>query len=89
MTNPAVAVYVRLSQDRDGTKTSTKRQEADCRAVAKARGWKVAKVYTDNGVSAFNGSAATGTPRAVMRHMSMRVATRPTLMWLEPSRNGS
>src|SRR3954471_7617514 len=30
------------------------------------------------GVSAFSGSAATGTPIAVMRHMSIRVATRPT-----------
>jgi site-specific DNA recombinase len=52
-----VAIYSRLSLDRDGTKTSTKRQEADCRAVAKARGWKVAKVFTDSGVSAFNGKA--------------------------------
>src|SRR3954453_10924676 len=41
------------------------------------------------GVSAFSGSAATGTPMAVMRHMSIRVATRPTLIRLEPSRNGS
>ncbi len=55
MTNPQVAVYVRLSQDRDGTKTSTQRQEADCRSLAKARGWQVAEVYRDNDRSAFNG----------------------------------
>jgi DNA invertase Pin-like site-specific DNA recombinase len=53
MTN--VAIYTRLSQDRDGTKTSTQRQEADCRALAQARGWKVGNVYRDNGLSAFNG----------------------------------
>jgi hypothetical protein len=41
------------------------------------------------GVRAFNGSAATGTPIAVMRHMSIRVAISPTLMWFEPSRYGS
>ncbi len=50
-----VAIYTRLSQDRDGTKTSTARQEADCRALAKSRGWKVAEVFTDSGLSAFNG----------------------------------
>jgi DNA invertase Pin-like site-specific DNA recombinase len=51
----AVAVYVRLSQDRDGTKDSIRRQEADCRALAKARGWRVAEVFTDRDLSAFNG----------------------------------
>jgi hypothetical protein len=40
-------------------------------------------------VSAFSGSAATGTPRSVIAHISIRVATRPTLIRLEPSRNGS
>jgi site-specific DNA recombinase len=50
-----VAVYVRLSQDRDGTKASTARQEADCRALAKARGWKVGPVFRDNGLSAYSG----------------------------------
>jgi site-specific DNA recombinase len=53
--NAPVAIYSRLSQDRDGTKTSTGRQEADCRALAKGRGWKVAKVYRDDGISAYNG----------------------------------
>src|SRR2546430_17728280 len=51
----SVAVYTRLSQDRDGTKTSTQRQETDCRALAKARGWRVAEVFRDNDRSAFNG----------------------------------
>jgi site-specific DNA recombinase len=52
---PAVAVYVRLSQDRDGTKDSIRRQEADCRSLAKARGWRVVEVFTDRDLSAFNG----------------------------------
>jgi hypothetical protein len=41
------------------------------------------------GVSAFSGSAATGTPSAVMRDIRIRVATSPTLMRLDPSRKGS
>jgi site-specific DNA recombinase len=52
---PTVAVYTRLSQDRDGEKTSTTRQEQDCRALAKARGWKVAEVFKDSDRSAYNG----------------------------------
>jgi site-specific DNA recombinase len=52
---PAVAIYVRLSQDRDGTKDSIRRQEADCRSLAKARGWRVVEVFTDRDLSAFNG----------------------------------
>jgi site-specific DNA recombinase len=52
---PTVAVYTRLSQDRDGEKRSTTRQEQDCRALAKARGWKVAEVFKDSDRSAYNG----------------------------------
>ena len=49
----------------------------------------VTRPLTYCGVNAFSGSAATGTPSVVIRLMSMRVATRPTLIRLEPSRNGS
>ena len=45
--------YVRLSVDRDGS-TSTKRQEADCRKLARDRGWKIVKVYADTDASAWN-----------------------------------
>ncbi len=50
-----VGIYVRLSVDRDGS-TSTKRQEADCRKLAKQRGWRVAGVYADTDASAWSRS---------------------------------
>jgi DNA invertase Pin-like site-specific DNA recombinase len=54
-TIPKVAIYTRLSQDRDGQKTSTTRQEQDCLALAQARGWKVAAVFKDSDRSAYSG----------------------------------
>jgi DNA invertase Pin-like site-specific DNA recombinase len=49
------AIYTRLSQDRDGTKGGTDRQEKDCRALCKREGLKVVKVYTDDDRSAYSG----------------------------------
>ncbi|MDP9335910.1 MAG: recombinase family protein [Actinomycetota bacterium] len=49
------AIYTRLSQDRDGTKGGTERQEKDCRALCKREGLKVATVYTDDDRSAYSG----------------------------------
>jgi site-specific DNA recombinase len=51
----AVAVYARISQDRDGDGLGVKRQVADCRAEAERRGWTVADVYVDDDVSAYSG----------------------------------
>jgi len=48
----AVAVYARISQDRDGTSLGVARQLADCRAEAARRGWTVAQEYVDDDVSA-------------------------------------
>lgn len=48
------AIYARLSQDKDGTETSTERQIADCRALADARGLQVAEVYRDTDYSGFD-----------------------------------
>ena len=44
----AVAVYARISQDRDGGRLGVKRQLDDCRAEAARRGWKVAEEYVDD-----------------------------------------
>src|SRR6476469_2626852 len=52
---PTACIYTRLSQDRDGTKTGTDRQEKDCRALCKREGLKVAAVFTDDDRSAYNG----------------------------------
>jgi site-specific DNA recombinase len=51
----AVAVYARISQDRDGDGLGVKRQVDDCRAEAGRRGWPVAEVYIDDDVSAYSG----------------------------------
>jgi site-specific DNA recombinase len=51
------AIYCRLSQDRDGTKKGTDRQEADCRALAKREGFTVAEVFVDDDRSAYSGKA--------------------------------
>jgi site-specific DNA recombinase len=48
-----LAIYARLSQDRDGAQTATARQIADCRALAGARGWPVADVYEDTDLTAY------------------------------------
>ena len=50
------AIYCRLSVDRELDKASIERQEADCRALATARGFEVADdaVFVDRNLSAFN-----------------------------------
>jgi site-specific DNA recombinase len=49
------AIYVRISDDREGLAVGVKRQEADCRALVEERlGWEVADVYDDNDLSATN-----------------------------------
>src|SRR5947207_1957166 len=51
---PGYAVYTRLSVDRDGAQTATKRQEDDARKLATDRGWTVSDVYSDVDLSAFD-----------------------------------
>lgn len=82
-------IYTRLSQDPDGTSTATQRQEADCRALCKDRGWAVAKVYQDNDTSAFSRkvrrpafeamveAAAAGELDVIVAWKSDRLARQP------------
>jgi site-specific DNA recombinase len=49
------AVYCRISDDREGAGLGVARQEADCRALAKVRGWDVLEVFIDNDLSAYSG----------------------------------
>jgi DNA invertase Pin-like site-specific DNA recombinase len=51
------AIYCRISADAEGTSAGVRRQEQDCRALAKSKGWTVAKVLTDNDHSAYNGKS--------------------------------
>ncbi|MDO4259020.1 MAG: recombinase family protein [Actinomycetaceae bacterium] len=46
-------VYVRISDDPEGTERGVDRQEADCRAYATAHGWEVTAVFRENDTSAF------------------------------------
>lgn len=45
-------VYVRISDDPEGTERDVDRQEVDCRAYA-VHGWEVVAVYRENDTSAF------------------------------------
>ncbi len=60
----AAAIYARISEDRDGKSGGVKRQEKDCRELAKRRGWQVAEVFVDNDLSAYRGK-----PRPAYRRM--------------------
>ena len=51
----AVGIYCRISDDRDGARAGVRRQETDCRDLAKRRGWPVAGIYVDNDTSAYSG----------------------------------
>jgi site-specific DNA recombinase len=51
----AAAIYVRISDDREGDELGVKRQQKDCDALAKRKGWPVARVFVDNDISAWKG----------------------------------
>jgi Site-specific recombinases, DNA invertase Pin homologs len=48
-----IGIYLRISDDRDGTQTATKRQLADCQRFATSKGWHVADVFEDVDTSAY------------------------------------
>jgi len=48
-----VGVYLRISDDKDGTQTATGRQAEDCRRYAAAYGWTVADTFEDVDLSAY------------------------------------
>jgi DNA invertase Pin-like site-specific DNA recombinase len=50
----SAAIYARISHDPSGERLGVQRQEADCLAEAKRRGWSVAQIYIDDDLSAFN-----------------------------------
>jgi site-specific DNA recombinase len=50
-------IHVRLSvakDDLDATEAAMERQETDCRRLCEQRGWQVAEVYRDEGLSAYH-----------------------------------
>src|SRR4051812_36154319 len=52
-------IYVRISKadDEEGDSLGVQRQEDDCRAEAKRRGWPVLGFYSDDGRSAYSGKS--------------------------------
>lgn len=56
----AVAIYARISQDREGDGLGVLRQLADCRAEAERRSWTVAEEYVDDDISAYSGRERPG-----------------------------
>jgi site-specific DNA recombinase len=60
----SVAIYARISQDRDGDGLGVMRQLSDCREEAGRRGWSVGHEYVDDDVSAYSGK-----PRPAYRRM--------------------
>ena len=49
------AVYVRISQDREGGGLGVQRQHEDCKRLAGQLGWEVVDLYADNDTSAYSG----------------------------------
>jgi site-specific DNA recombinase len=66
-------IYTRISRDDSGEGKSNERQEEDCRAFARLRGWEVIDVQHDISISAYTGKARPGWAR-VMEMMSGREA---------------
>lgn len=49
-------VYARISSDREGDNLAISRQLADCRALARQRGWEVVEEYVDSDIWAYSGT---------------------------------
>ncbi|MFZ0664203.1 MAG: recombinase family protein, partial [Acidimicrobiales bacterium] len=64
------AIYARVSVDRDQDKATIERQEADCRALAEAKGFDEFEPFIDRNLSAFK----RGVIRPAYEDMKARVA---------------
>lgn len=64
------AIYVRISDDREGQAKGVKRQLEDCRALVGRKGWPAAVEFNDNDVSAWK----RGVVRPAYREMLSEIA---------------
>jgi site-specific DNA recombinase len=82
------AIYVRISQDREGAGLGVKRQQADAEALCERLGWETDGVYVDNDLSAYSGKprpeykrlladAATGAFGAIVAWHTDRLHRSP------------
>jgi site-specific DNA recombinase len=59
--HPRAAIYCRISRNREDDRSEgTKRQEAECRKLARAKGWTVVALHVDDDVSAYSGKRRPG-----------------------------
>ncbi|WP_295121235.1 recombinase family protein [uncultured Leifsonia sp.] len=77
-------VYVRISDDPEGTERGVDRQEADCRAYAAAHGWEVSAVFRENDTSAFKQRTIT-----LPSGERVRRVVRPQFRAMDPHRHHS
>lgn len=61
----SVAIYARLSLDKEGTGLGVERQVEECQQLAAGRGWTVVEVLVDNDISATTGKRRPGFERAI------------------------
>lgn len=54
------AIYLRISEDREGSAAGVQRQQEDCADLTERLGWQVAEIYCDNDVSAYSGKTRVG-----------------------------
>lgn len=52
---PPAAIYCRISKDAEASGLGVKRQERECRELARRRGWTSVELYSDNDISAYSG----------------------------------
>ena len=97
------AIYTRISDDREGSSVGVQNQEEACRTRAKAEGWTVSRVYTDNDRGASSKSKKTrpeytdllaevraGRIDKVVCYSTSRLTRRPREFedWLDLSEQG-
>ncbi len=70
MPTKRAAVYTRISLDRTGESASPARQEALCRELAEAKGWRVTEVFSDRSVSGWKKK----TERPAFRELEQAVS---------------
>src|SRR5947209_6478354 len=84
------AIYLRISDDREGQRLGVERQLEDCRARADREGWEVAEVFEDNDTGASTKSrkarrnyarmierAAAGEFDVLLAYSNSRLTRRP------------
>lgn len=65
-----IGLYVRISDDVEGLGQGVARQEQDGRALARGRGWTVARVYSDNDISDYKANVIRPEFEALMSDLA-------------------